>query len=284
MTIEFPVEKTVRNRYSVRTYRDTAISPEIWATLEAYIRTLSNPFGAKVTFRTLHTDAAASNRKLGSYGMIKGAREYLGAIVSDSPLSLESLGYEFENLILYAASLGLGTCWLGGTFTRSEFEKAMDSKEGDIFPAISPIGYAADKKSLTEVLSRKFIKADQRKPWDSLFFLNNFVSPLSPEEAGEYSFSLEMLRLAPSASNKQPWRVVKCGDNYHFYEAKTPGYSSVHGYDMQRIDMGIAACHFYIAAKDKGLPGEFKILMPPALELPENTYYSFSYESRIILS
>jgi nitroreductase len=278
MAMDFPVEQTVRNRYSVRTYNDQVIPPELWTKLEAYISTLSNPFGAQVTFRILQSAAAEKNRKLGTYGMIKGAKEYLGAIVSDSPLSLESLGYEFESLILYSASLGLGTCWLGGTFTRSEFEKAMDSKEGDIFPAISPIGYAADRKSLTEVLSRKYIKADQRKPWDSLFFFNSFTSPLSPEEAGEYSFPLEMVRLAPSASNKQPWRIVKCGDNYHFYEAKTPGYSSVHGYDMQRIDMGIAACHFYIAAKDKNLPGECKILTPPALELPENTAYCFSYE------
>ena len=103
MAMDFPVEQTVRNRYSVRTYNDQVIPPEIWTKLEAYISTLSNPFGALVTFRILQSAAAEKNRKLGTYGMIKGAKEYLGAIVSDSPLSLESLGYEFESLILYSA-------------------------------------------------------------------------------------------------------------------------------------------------------------------------------------
>ena len=37
---------------------------------------------------------------------------------------------------------------------------------------------------------------------------NSFAEPLTEEEAGDYQFPLEMLRLAPSAVNKQPWRVV----------------------------------------------------------------------------
>lgn len=61
-------------------------------------------------------------------------------------MSLEALGYSFESLILYATSLGLGTCWLGGTFDHSGFASAMDLKEGYLFPAISPIGHFSGKK------------------------------------------------------------------------------------------------------------------------------------------
>lgn len=33
--------------------------------------------------------------------------------------------------------------------------------------------------------------------------------PLEKEEAGNYEAALEMVRIAPSASNKQPWRILK---------------------------------------------------------------------------
>lgn len=50
-----------------------------------------------------------------------------------------------------------------------------------------------------------------------MFTLNDFNTPLSKEEAGEYQAALEMLRLAPSATNAQPWAVVKEGNHFHFF-------------------------------------------------------------------
>lgn len=277
MKMEFPIESTVKTRYSVRTFKNQPISSDTRAKIESCINTLSNPFAAAVTFRMLESKTAGNGEKLGTYGMIKGAAEYFGATVSPGDLSLEGLGYEFEKLVLYTASIGLGTCWLGGTFTRSEFAKAMNVKESDIFPAISPIGYPADKKSLKEALVRKAVKADKRKKWEDLFFNKDFSSPLSPTDAGAYAFPLEMIRLAPSASNKQPWRILKDGNDYHFYKETAPGYSDRLGFDVQSIDMGIAACHFHLAAMEKNLPGGFKVLPAPAIDLPENTGYVFSW-------
>ena len=276
MKLEFEMEKTVKARYSVRTYKDQDLSAADREKLAAYMGKLSNPFGASVTFSLLESKTAVNSAKLGTYGMITGASEYFGASVAAGDLSLEGLGYEFEELVLYAASLGIGTCWLGGTFNRSEFASALAVKENDLLPAISPIGYPA-KKNLKESLVRKSIKADQRKPWNTLFFMNNFSVPLSEEDAGEYVFPLEMTRLGPSASNKQPWRIVKEENTYHFFEDKAPGYSDRLGFDVQKIDMGIAACHFHLAAKERDLSGEFKILPAPAIETPENMLYLFSW-------
>lgn len=277
MKLEFPVEKTVKSRRSVRTYKDLPISSETLAKFESYIGTLSNPFGASVTFRMLESNTAVNKDKLGTYGMITGAKKFFGASVKQSESALQGMGYEFEKLILYAESLGLGTCWLGGTFNRSEFAKAMSVNENDLFPAISPLGYATVKKSVKESLVRKSIKADQRKPWDMLFFNQSFASPLTAEIAGAYAFPLEMTRLAPSASNKQPWRIVKDGDKYHFYEEKAPGYSDRLGFDVQRIDLGISACHFHLAAIEKDLPGKFEVLAAPQIDVPQNVYYLFSW-------
>ena len=86
-----------------------------------------------------------------------------------------------------------------------------------------------------------------------------------------------MVRLGPSASNKQPWRVVRTNTACHFYEYKEPGYSDRLPYDIQRIDMGIAACHFHLAAKEQSLIGHFDIDRKPDLTCPENIEYVFSW-------
>ena len=147
----------------------------------------------------------------------------------------------------------------------------------EIFPAISPFGYASNRKSFADSLVRFIAKGDSRKPWTELFFNENFSTSLLPYDAGTYEDSLEMVRLAPSASNKQPWRIVKTENMFHIYECKSPGYSKTFGYDIQRIDIGIAACHFHLTAIEKGLKGEFKKLSNPISGLPENTNYIFSW-------
>ena len=210
--------------------------------------------------------------------MISGASHFIGAAVRQGEMDLEELGYEFEKLILHLTSLGLSTCWLGGTFKRKDFLKVMNLEEGELFPAVSPFGYAAEKKTIKEGLARYFVKSDQRKPWSELFFSEDFSTPLSVEASGEYVAPLEMVRLAPSASNMQPWRILKSGSIlYHFYEYKSPGYSDKFGYDIQRIDMGIAACHFALTAKENHLDGGIHVYDTPDIPTPENYIYRFSW-------
>ena len=272
-----PIEEIIKTRHSVRTYTEQAVPEETKRKILEYIETLANPFEAKAAFKLLESGTASNPAKLGTYGVIKGARNFIGATVKDEAFALEGLGYEFEKLILYITSLGMGTCWLGGTFKRSEFAKAMSVQDGELFPAISPFGYSAGKRSFTDSMFRFVAKSDTRKAWAELFFRQDFSAPLSAAEAGIYQGPLEMVRLAPSASNKQPWRIVKDRNICHFYQNQTPGYSKSFGYDIQRIDMGIAACHFHLTAVENGLEGEFKRLSEPVADLPENTLYKFSW-------
>lgn len=277
MNLEFAIEKTIKERRSIRTYTKQTISPELKDKINAFITTLSNPFSVAVHFTLLESNNEANTEKLGTYGVIKGATNYIGATVDNSEFAMEALGYEFEALILYLTSLGLGTCWLGGTFNRSSFSNALAIKENELFPAISPFGYHADKKRFADSMVRMIAKSDKREPWSKLFFKNDFSSPLTEPDAGPYASALEMIRLAPSASNKQPWRIVFDGTSYHFFEAQAPAYSSHFAYDIQKVDIGIAACHFHLTAIEKKLNGEFKKLETPSINLPEHTIYRFSW-------
>lgn len=277
MDIDFSIEEVVKKRYSVRNYKDVEIESEKINEIKVFIDSLDNPFGKEVDFHLFHMEDSNEKKKLGTYGVIKGAKNYIGTTIKLEPMTLEALGYEFEAVVLYLAHLGLGTCWLGGTFDRKGFARAMNIKEGELLPIISPYGYAAEKKHIKELAMRKMIKADYRKNWNELFFMKDFNTPLSIEDAGDFAFPLEMVRLAPSASNKQPWRVVVENNVLHFYEQKEPGYSDVFPYDIQRVDLGIAAAHFDFSVKQKGIKGQFKIESPSEITLPKNIEYAFSW-------
>ncbi|MGI5937108.1 MAG: nitroreductase family protein, partial [Oscillospiraceae bacterium] len=76
---------------------------------------------------------------------------YIVSQVTDEPYAIEALGYELEKLILFLTTLNLGTCWLGGTFKRSEIWRALGESERAFIPAITPVGYY-ERKDLRENL------------------------------------------------------------------------------------------------------------------------------------
>ncbi len=277
MEINFSVEEAVSKRYSVRNYQEKEVETEKLNLIKDFINNLDNPFGSKINFHYLENSNMKNQEQLGTYGVILGAKQYIGTTITLESGSLEALGYEFEALVLYLAHLDLGTCWLGGTFDRGGFAEAMNVNEGEIFPIITPYGYASDSKHEMEIKMRKMIQADHRKEWNELFFKDNFNSLITKDEAGELAFALEMVRLAPSASNKQPWRIVVINGNCHFFEYKEPGYSDRFIYDIQRIDMGIAAAHFDFSVTETNINGHFDTNLNPNIELPENIEYAFSW-------
>ena len=252
-TFNEPINEIIKKRHSVRNYENTGISKDVKEKLQVYLDEINNsvgPFGGKVKIQLFEKDDTNKEIKLGTYGLIKGASYYLAVAYKKSNYDLEDLGFLFEKVILYCTSLGLGTVWLGGTFNKGNFAKAMQLKEDEILPIVSPVGVEGGKKS---ILARIFgSNTFKRKDFGEIFFNKNFDTPLKPEDAKEYNEVLEMVRIAPSAMNKQPWRILKDGNNYHIYsEGKI---------EMSRVDIGICICHFYLSAKEKGLKGEIKVL------------------------
>lgn len=272
------VNEIIEKRSSVRTYLEQPLTPDIIEKLRRFFMILEGPFGGSLRFELIERDLAkGSNAKLGTYGVIKGASTYVVALVEKTDRDLEDIGYSLEKAILYATSLGLGTCWLGGTFKKSEFSKAVEQKDNEILPCITPIGYPSSRKSVIDSAMRFVAGSKNRKGWDKLFFSCDFSQQLSESDAGKYAIPLEMLRLAPSASNKQPWRIVKDMNNCHFFLKHTKGYAKYLAYDLQRVDMGIAMCHFELAAKELGINGKWHISDPGSLGTPQDTEYVVSW-------
>ena len=274
--LPIPIVETIKKRCSVRTYQDKELEPDVREMLQSYMDNLENPFGMQVKKYIIDKKLASEGEKLGTYGVIKGASTFMGISVPDKDLAHVAAGYEFENLILEATALGLGTVWLAATFNREGFASAMGVPKDELFPAISPVGYPAAKRSLTESLMRTAMRSSSRKEWNTLFYLDNFQTPLHKEESGDYAEPLEMLRLAPSDKNTQPWRVLKASNSYHFFVTYKSGISR--GEEIiKRVDAGIALSHFHQTAIELGLKGCFKQTEPKNIELPQNTYYITSW-------
>ena len=151
----------------------------------------------------------------------------------------------------------------------------MQVPEGAYFPAISPVGHPLGKRRLLEDFSRWAAQSNHRKDWGTLFFDQDFSTPLTPEAAGEFATPLELLRLAPSAINRQPWRVLKDHGAYHFFKTGIP--ASNEEPNLFGVDLGIAACHFALGAGEKGLSGHFEKLTAPGIAAPNMLCYAFSW-------
>ena len=270
------ITEIIARRFSCRNYDPRPIEPGLRDQLAEVLAVSSTgPLGSRVRFELISAgdQDAAALKGLGTYGVIKGARGFIIGAVGRGRSDMEDYGYLLERAILFATDIGLGTCWLGGTFRKSRFSEKISLKETEILPAVVSVGYAADKRRLIDSFIRSRAGSENRLPWNELFFDGTFRTPLSPDTAGFFATPLEMIRLGPSASNKQPWRVLRDGTQWHLYLQRTSGYGSRNRAllklaDMQRIDMGIAMCHFELTAREMGVSGQW-IHAEPRIERPD---------------
>ena len=261
----------IRERRSVRTFDGQPLREQDMQSLMAFAATADNPYQIPIAWQLLDKKQTGL-----SSPVIVGEDAFLAGKMQRVPFAEEAFGYSFEQIVLFAASLGVGTTWIAGTMDRAAFERAVGVADGEVMPCVSPLGYPAKKMSLRETVMRKGVKADSRLPFESLFFDASFDRPLSPGSAGTLKDALEAVRLAPSAVNKQPWRAVVCGNRVHFYEKRNKPLAAG-AWDIQKIDMGIALCHFALAAQESGIPVSF-LQEDPGLAHGADTFYIATYQ------
>ncbi len=139
----------------------------------------------------------------------------------DAPESAVNAGVSGEMLLLRAVELGLGGCWVSGTFKRGQ--TGVQLKPGEKLLALIALGVPAQEPSLP--IARK------RKELAAICPEHEALCP-ALREAAEY------VRIAPSAMNLQPWRFTMLSDR-----AVTLAVAA----GAQRMDLGIALCHVALA-------------------------------------
>lgn len=277
--------ESIDRRISVRSYSGVGLEPaQTQAILQAIAECGPPPLGPQPRLRLVPAseaglgDGPGQAVKVGTYGMIKGAPAFILGAMEVLPFASEAFGYCLEGVILRAAELGLGTCWLGGGLRRGQVGEILSLGPNEVVPCITPIGAPADKRSLLDRIVRSSAKGDSRRPARELFFEGEPGHPLELEPGSPWAAVLEAVRKAPSASNKQPWRIVKSGSAttpvFHLLLDEDKVYNSVMGeVKIQNVDMGIAMRHFEVEARNRGLPGSWRRL--PATPLAESAPISY---------
>ena len=224
------LNEAIEARYSRRNYLPTSLDPEVAAQLQQLIARYSQDAGARIELVLDNGTAFEGLRR--NYGMFKGVRHYLGLIhEKDDAASAERLGYYGELLVLHAVTLGLGTCWVSGTFDRKACPFSLSGSETILSTVV--LGNVEQGESSKEKFIRNRVSR-KRKPIEEM---------LSADTAApDWLLSgMRAVQLAPSASNRQPVLFS--------YEAGHLSAGTAHGQSTSyALDLGIAKCNFEIGA------------------------------------
>ncbi len=237
--------EAIKERRSVRSFNGEGLSASQKTELKKAIGESYSPFGGKLTIRLKEFDMK-EGYKPSTYGTIKGAGDFFLLGIGSDEASALTTGFQFEQVVLKAWQMGLGSCWIAATFKGSDFDRDETWHDGEELKIICPVGVAI-KPTIKEKLTRLTLGSKNRKPFDELFFAGDFNHPFTTEN--KFAEALDMLRLAPSSTNSQPWRALVEGDTVHFYYKPKSKYSV--------LDCGIGIYHFYATEKFYGHDGNF---------------------------
>lgn len=195
----------LKSRKSVRSYSSSPISESLQRTLRSEA-TYINSHESGLSFRPIFGDDAPFRGVGRSYGMFHGVNNYLAVVIDPTfPNTLERAGYFSEQWIIGALKLGMGTCYVGGTFSASHVDTNIEVYEK--IPFIISFGYPDEAKTpLAAKIALSVMHRKHRTPRD---FFDGTDAEF--EEACVnipwLHIALEAVACAPSAVNKQPVRL-----------------------------------------------------------------------------
>lgn len=214
-------------RRSRRLYMNQPIEDSVLSKLQILIDSYNAASGLSIRFVEDGSSAFNSFRK--SYGLFSGVRSLFVLVGQKTdPNIKEKAGYYGEMLVLDATMLGLGTCWVGGTFeTKSLLTHLNDEEE---LLCVIPVGYV-EALSFKEKMVHQMV-AGKSKSVEELL--------RSEEEIPEIILNgMKAVQKAPSAANRQPVRFQ--------YEKGILTVSTDDDGKFNLMDLGIVKAHFELA-------------------------------------
>jgi len=247
--------KSISQRKSRRHFSSRPIDPALIEQLKAFCDHY-RPFSRSRAVLVTESPDKVFKMLAGGYGLIKGAPAYLAFLGDKEFLHIqEQTGYTGEGVILQATSLGLGTCWVAGTYNSKIALEQSHALAKEKVLAVSPVGYPVENLSLTEKVVKGVARSQKRKP------LKEIISGLSPDEWAPWQRSaVEAARLAPSASNRQPWKFQIEPESITVISTMVSRYVV-----SERLDCGIAMQHIEVGASYAGARGNWEFLASPPI-------------------
>ena len=208
-------------RHSVRKYLDKEIPADIIAALQDKIEECNK--SGNLHIQLVQNESKAFTGML-SYGSFSGVKNYFVMVGKKSKDLDERVGYYGEQLVLFAQTLGLNTCWVG--LSCRKVPEAYNVGKDEKLVCMIAVGFGQ-----TQGVSHK-IKGVRD------------VSNASDITPSWFKKGVEAALLAPTAVNQQKFSFEYVGmkNSRHIVKA-SKGFSMV-GYTS--MDLGIAKLHFEI--------------------------------------
>lgn len=234
----------IGNRKSVRRYQDMAIGEvarEALLSLHSLRKLDRVPCRVEFVEGDLALDDIFTGI-LGSYGKIMGARALLCLVVPTSDIEAGKMeaGYLGQQYVLRATALGLGSCWVGGTFNYKKLMAHLSIGPEEAVAAVIALGWPKEGHDAVGKVLHSLVR---RKELGGIASKTLLAGPLWLKEA------LLAVRAAPSAINLQPW--------YFAGSATAIELRSTRKGTFTPMDLGIAMLHFEIAAEAQGCSGRW---------------------------
>lgn len=231
-----PKVSLLEQRHAVRSFSEEAIPQNIVNSLKAEV-TMTNTHEQGMKFQLFFNDPDPLKGFSRAYGMFMNPANFLAAVIDTAtPDAYERAGYFAEKFAIKAVSLGLGTCFVSGTYDRSKVRAQLRAGEKLIFIVI--FGFPMEKKRPVASLMSMLTHHKTMDPED--FFDPASMALREEREFPELSDGLAGVACAPSAMNKRPVRVF-LDDNGRLC-AKVPENSPA-----MLIDLGIAKFNYNYA-------------------------------------
>ena len=171
---------------------------------------------------------------------------YLACVGPDTELARERVGYFVEGIVLEATMMGLGTCWVAGTFDRDTTR--FEAREGSVLHSVIPIAYPAERMPLLQRTIRAGLRKRDKKPQ------RMYQGPGTLADEPQWvQDAIEAVAKGPSAVNEQPVVFVREAADAPL-KATLPAIKT----GEEWADMGIAKYHFEAAARSAGMEGRWE--------------------------
>ena len=205
----------------MRKYIDKDIPADIIAALQEKVAECNKE--GNLNIQLVQNETRAFTGML-SYGQFSGVKNYIVMVGKKSKDLDERVGYYGEQLVLYAQTLGLSTCWVGLSYRK--VPDAYNVGKDEKLVCIIALGYGE-----TQGVGHKIKSIEE-------------VSNASDITPSWFKRGVEAALLAPTAVNQQKFSFEYVGMNNNRHQVKAKKGISMIGYTQ--IDLGIAKCHFEI--------------------------------------
>lgn len=226
-------------RISCRAYTAEPLDQATLAELAELTARLSEESGLRLVL--VGPDDGGPELRLAARMFSGNVSSYVALIGPDDNASRERFGYVGEKLVLHATALGLGTCWVAGTFDRDSVTVPLEA--GEVIHDVIPIGHMPAKQPFAQRAIRAGLRKRDKRP-EALY-----QGPTTLAEAPSWVRSgIAAVIKGPSAVNQQP--VVFVQDDAGL-RATLPTAKR----EVAYTDLGIAKLHFELGAAAAGVQG-----------------------------